>query len=447
MPDQLVIFGLNHKTAPVDLRERCVFDPSKTRLFFEKVKDIDSSIENVVLSTCNRTEVYARLPLNSRMSSQEVDPHLNRMLSVFYETHQGQEDHFQAHLYFHRHSHAVNHLFRLAGGLDSQILGESQILGQIRDAFEFAKSEGAVGRIFHKLFPAAIKTGRKVRTDTELGEGCLTHGQAAVLTAESELGKLSGKHLVIVGSGKVSELAARTFKDRGVAPFTVVNRSAETAQLLIEKLGGGGIYRPLDELDSVLEAADVVISSTSAPDPIISKDRLEALLTHRQHRPLIAIDLAVPRDFDPSISEIASVRLFNVDSLENIVNKNIQSRESEIPRAESIIQRELRTFLSQMNWIHLDPVIRHLIDRFEQMRQEELQNLSSTLPEETWKLLDRFSETMMKKFVHFPISKLKSLRDGDGLSPTEVRFLQRLFLDGEKRSQGEDSRDQTRDSS
>lgn len=446
MPDQLVLFGLNHKTAPVDLRERCVFNPSKTRQFFERVRDLDDEIENVVLSTCNRTEVYARLPLERRTSSQDLDPHLRSLLDIFYETHEGSEDHFQDHLYFHRHSHAIHHLFRLAGGLDSQILGESQILGQIRSAYEFARAEGAVGRIFHKLFPAAIKTGRKVRTDTELGDGCLTHGQAAVLVAEQALGKLAGKHLVVIGSGKVAELAVRSFKDRGIQPFTLVNRSRETAEALMEQLGGGGEIRTLEELPEVLGTAHVIISSTSATEPVVTAELLDEALSGRDH-PLLAIDLAVPRDFEPEAGELEGVQLYNVDDLQGIVRRNIECRQSEIPRAESIIQQELRTFLSQMNWIHLDPVIRHLISRFDDMRREELAKIEGSLTPEMHQVFDRFSEGLMKKFVHFPISKLKSLRDGVGLSPTEIGFLKRLFLDTEDPGrEGEAPGDPARDS-
>jgi glutamyl-tRNA reductase len=419
----LVIFGLNHRTAPVAVREKWAFSHDEALQALLGAQGLVSTSENLILSTCNRTEIYSSVAGEPEKGGAVG---LEELLDHFHQVKNLRRDGAAGHFYTLRSSEAVEHLFRVAAGLDSMILGEGQILRQLKDALETARQAGSAGKVFLKLFPAALKAGKRTRAETGISEGCLTHGQAAVRIARETLGNLVGKEVLLLGSGKVTELVAQALREEGAARVAVVNRTLENAVKLAQGLGGQPF--PLEDLGRLLETADLVISSTGSREPLVGVALLERALASRRGRPLCAIDLAVPRDFDPACGGLAGVSLHNIDDLNRVVESCRQDRMAEVPRAESIVREELRTFLGQMNWIHLDPVIRHIVERFEAIRLSELDRHLDGFPPECRTALDLLTASLVKKFLHFPIEKLKSLRDDDGLTPAEIAFLRRLFL-------------------
>jgi len=422
-PVNLCVFGLNHRTAPVEVREKWSFSRGEAQQALAEAMDQARGAENFILSTCNRTEIYTRFQGDSFPKST------GELLSFFHRFKAPPAESDPSCFYSFRHQVAVEHLFRLSAGLDSMILGEGQILRQIRDAFNMACQVGSAGRIFHRLFPAVLKAGKRVRAETAISRGSVNHGQAAVSIAREQLGDLGGKAILLIGSGKVSRLAAGALRDLGAGRIRVVNRTVENAEKIAASLNGEAY--PLDGLPRLLGLSDVVISSSSGTRLLVRARDLEGMMMMRPAgRPLVVIDLAVPRDFEPSCGKIPGVILLDIDGLDEVVRWNIRDRCKEVPRAEAIVQEELKRFLGSMDWAYLDPVIRYIQERFEAIRKEELGRRINKISPEHRETVEDLTSALMKKYLNFPIQKLKSLRDGPGLSPVEISFLRRLFLSG-----------------
>ena len=446
---KLVIFGLNHRTAPLEVRESWALSATESQEALHHLRDCpfptptpdgtQIPTEHLVLSTCNRTEFYGHVPLAfsppgkkggspGTPTTVELYAHFYRQ---FYQKVQrslgnGTKTLDPQHFYVHLQDDALEHLFRLASGLDSMILGECQILQQIKGAFTVAQDAQTVGTFFHRLFPAALRTAKRVRSVTAISEGAITPGQAALKLARKTLGDLSTRSILVVGSGKIAATTARAFRDEKLEQYFVINRTEERAQALVKKIGAG---TPLawDRLQETLARVDLVISSTGAVEPIVQKAMLAKIQKERQ-RPMVIVDLAIPRDFDPSVREIPQVSLFNIDDLNGVIQENVDGRHSHIPLAEKIIGEEVETFQRQMTFLQVDPVLRHMAERFEQIRLGELQAYISQFPPEYHPLLKQVTSSLVKKLLHFPIEKLKSLRDLKGLDSKEVAFLKHLFL-------------------
>jgi len=419
----LVIFGLNHRTAPLPIRERWAFSEKESREALLGAQDLLSASENLILSTCNRTEIYSLLPGNLDNGAAR---NLEDLLDFFHRLKNFPREKNQPYFYTLRRKDAVDHLFRVAAGLDSMIVGEGQILRQIRDAFELARQSGSVGKVFLRLFPAAMKAGKRIRAETAISRGCLTHGQAALEIARKELRDLRGRNVLVLGAGKVTRLVVKALREEGLCRIAVVSRTLEKAVKLAGELSGEAL--PIEDLPCLLEVVDLVISSTAATQPVVRVETMEAAAKKRRGRPLCVIDLAVPRDFDPACAAVPGVSLFNVDHLNTVIKAHIEERLTEVPRAEDIIAEEERSFFGQMNWIHLDPVIKHLVERFEAIRVAEVGRYIDRIPAEHRSAVDALTASLLKKLLHFPIEKLKSLRDDEGLTPAEVSFLRRIFL-------------------
>ncbi len=419
---ELAVFGLNHRTAPLVVREHWAFSAEEARKALEDAQDLVSSSENLILSTCNRTEIYSLVPQTGNGGATN----LQDLIDLFHRFKNIRREGNDANFYTLKKHEVVEHLFRLAGGLDSMIIGEGQILRQIRDAYDLAQQAGSVGKVFTRLFPAAMKAGKRTRSETGVAHGCITHGQAAVQLARSGLGSLDGREVLLIGSGKVTRLAAMALRDLGTRSISVTNRSMERAEALAAEIGGKAF--PLGDLPCLLEVCDIAISSTGSPRPLVSASMLAGVARRRACRTLVVIDLAVPRDFDAACAQVPGVTLHNIDDLNAVIHENIEGRRSEIARAEGIVQEEVKSFLGQLNWLHLDPVIRHLIERFEAIRVAELAKFIGDVPPEHRGTVEALTSSLLKKILHFPIEKLKSLRDDVGLNPAEVTFLRRLFL-------------------
>jgi len=439
---ELLVFGLNHRTAPVEERERWAFSREDSLRTLSRLREHLPPSEHVILSTCNRTEFYSHVPIAQSPIRAANDPAEQwRRMAEFYLGEIGDEDEnhdWAGHFYLHRHNDAVEHLFRVAGGLDSMIVGESEILHQIKEAFHVAREGRATGRMFDRLFPEALKVGKRVRTQTEISKGCITPGQAALQLADEALDGLSGKRALLIGSGKIATIAAKSLLDHGLREFTIVNRTKKNGDDLLVQLHRAkddersdapeGRVAPWDDLAKELASADLVITSTSSPGVIIEHADLEEVQRLRSQAPYAIIDLAIPRDIDPSCAELDGVHLFNIDALNQVVQTNVQRRHAEIEDAETIVRKQLTVFFGRMKFLQLDPVIKHLTERFEDIRFGELQNSLDRFPAEHHEAVDEVTRRLVNKLLNFPIERLKAIRNMEGIGKAEVQFLKRLFL-------------------
>ncbi|MEM7234589.1 MAG: glutamyl-tRNA reductase, partial [Planctomycetota bacterium] len=326
---------------------------------------------------------------------------------------------------------AVEHLFRLASGLDSMIVGESEILGQIKNAYAVSQEAQTAGDVFHRLFPAAISTGKRVRTQTEISKGCITPGQAALNVAIEALGDLSSRSVLLIGSGKIATITARALLESGISRFEISNRTHERAEELAGTLGDSSVdikVTPWEELDMALARASVVITSTGSTEPLLTSERLEASQAKRHHEKQIIVDLAIPRDVAPESGDVEGIELFNIDDLNGVIQENIRQRHSHIPVAESIVREQIHTFVGRMSYfLQVEPVIRHMYERFEEIRLGALQSTVDGFPPELHEQVDQLTRNLVRKLIHFPISRLKALRDLGGLRDEEVLFLKKMF--------------------
>ncbi len=307
------ILGINHKTAPVALREKVAFSEDRLAAALRTLRQEIGVAEALILSTCNRTEVYWSGPASGAELSQWLERHHGNNLDL------------AASLYVHQESRAIEHTFSVASGLDSMVLGEVQILGQLKDAYRIAQESGSTGPILNKLFQAAFSAAKRVRTETRIGANAVSLASATVSLARRVYEDLSAHNVLLVGAGDMNALTARHFMSAGVKRMVIANRTLERAQALAGELNAHAV--PLSDLGKELAEADIVISCTASPEPLIAKRAVEAAIRARRRRPIFMVDMAVPRDIDPNVAELEDVYLFSIDDLQQLINENIQQRE------------------------------------------------------------------------------------------------------------------------
>jgi glutamyl-tRNA reductase len=364
---EIVLVGLNHRTAPVEVRERVSFTDEQARRAADELRSRGLLEESLVLSTCNRSELYGVPPETSRESA----PRLSSFLCEF---HSVRPEALNGTLYHHYDRAAVRHLFRVSAGLDSMLLGEVEILGQVREAYRFAQEQGATGPVLNRLFQGALQTGKRVRAETELGARPISVAAAGVKLAERIFGKLTEHSALVLGAGTISEQVVSTLRDRGVTRLFVMNRSRERAESLALQFGG----RVIDwgNWGAALPAADVLVASVRADEPVLSRQVLEEAMAARSNRALFLMDLGVPRNIEPDAAKLYNIYLYNLDDLTEIVQQNRQTRESEIPRAEAIVEEHIGKFLSWQASVELSGLVEALRAR---VRQERAAFLRSRL--------------------------------------------------------------------
>jgi glutamyl-tRNA reductase len=410
----LFVAGLNHRTAPVELREPLAVEEDKLRELLRAVQGAGVVDEIVVISTCNRVEVYgvAEVPGEARAAAfrrlcqhRGLDPATVEPL-----------------LYTHLDGDAVHHAFRVSASLDSMMIGEPQILGQVKDAFALAQSCETVGPTLHTLFTQAFAVAKRVRTETEIGRHAVSVSFAAVELARKIFAGLGGKAVLIVGAGKMSELAARNLVEQGAFPIYVANRTPSRAQEMARALSGTAV--PFDELPTALASVDIVITSTAAPEPIIGREMVQRVVHGRRGRPLFFIDIAVPRDVEATVDTLDDVYCYDIDDLKQVVDSNIRERAREAQRAESLVEREVAKFRARLADVEVIPTIVSLRERLEGIRAGEVRKALARLPEaspETRAALEALSTAIVNKILHAPITKLReSSRAGAGRSWTEL---------------------------
>ena len=410
----LFVSGLSHRNAPVELREQLAVDEDKLRELLGDIAGAGIAREAIILSTCNRVEVYAVADVPG-----ETRAALFRQLC----RHRGVDpSSVEAVLYTYAEGDAVRHAFRVASSLDSMVIGEPQILGQVKDAFALAQSCESVGPALHSLFTQAFAVAKKVRTETEIARHAVSVSFAAVELAKKIFTGLEGKAVLLVGAGKMSELAARHLVEQGVFPVYVTNRTWARAQELARALAGTAV--PFDELSTALAAVDIVITSTGAPEPVIRRELVQHVMHGRRGRPLFFIDIAVPRDVEGAVGSLDGVYCYDIDDLQQVVDANIRERVREAHRAEALIEREVAKFLAKLGDVEVIPTIVSLRERLETIRTGEVKRTLARLPgatAETREAIEALSSAIVNKILHAPITKLReSSRAGSPRSWLEL---------------------------
>jgi glutamyl-tRNA reductase len=415
----LFLLGVSHRTAPVELRERLDFSSRDLGAAVEALASRQGGAESVVLSTCNRSEMY--------VAAQDIARANDELVSFLSDYHQVAPGDFVPHLFARQDVEAVRHLFRVAAGLDSLVVGEPQILGQVKDAYATAAERHASGPLLTKLFHSSFAVGKRVRSETALGEGAVSVSYTAVQLARKIFGRLTGRRVLVIGAGEMGKLTAQHLRSHGVGEIVITGRTLARAQELAEAVGGTAA--PWGELMAVLAPADIVITATGSQVPILSRADIESVMGRRRRDPLFIIDIAIPRDVDPDAGNIEQVFLYNVDDLQSIVQENLSRRSNEIERAEAIVGEEVSRFMAWHRSRGAIPTVVALRQRFDAIRRAELHRLDGKLaglPPEARTKVEEITRIIMEKMLLEPTEQLKALPDEE----TQVLYTEavnRLF--------------------
>ena len=413
----LIVVGLNHKTAPIEIREKLAFPDEGIERALCQAKAFPSLKENMILSTCNRVEIYAaaREPKNAMLD-------LKKFLSDY---HSISVDEFEKSLYLFTGEEAVRHIFRVASSLDSMVVGEPQILGQIKSAYNMATEAKSSGLVLHRLLHQAFHVAKRVRTETKIGNSAVSVSFVAVELAKKIFGSLEKKIVLLIGAGEMCELAARHLISSGVEKVLVTNRTFERALALARAFKGEAI--PFEEIARGLRTADIVISSTGAPQYLLRREQILRVIKDRKQKPIFFIDIAVPRDIEPSVNDIENAYLYDLDDLQEVVNANIQDREKEAAKADKIIQGEVVKFVHWYQSLEVTPTIKALREKFEEIRRSELEKTLSLHPglsEKERQSLEALTSAIVNKILHSPLTHLKR---GDESADRYMDTLRILF--------------------
>lgn len=414
---QLSLVGLSHHTAPVEVRERLHFPEKDIPAALHALRERAGVVEALLFSTCNRVEVLTRLE-DGVEALPLVSEFLTRERRVAAST-------FEPFLYHHSQRDAIHHLFRVAASLDSMVVGEPQVLGQVKAAYATARAVGTVGGILDEVLTRAFAVAKKVRTETGVGTAAVSVSYAAVELARKIFGSLEGRNVFIIGAGKMSELSAKHLLRSGARAIFVANRTYARAQELATQWHGQAIQ--FDDLHKYASQADIIISSTGCPHYVIRKEDGARFLAERKNRPMFFIDIAVPRDIDPALNELDNIFLYNIDDLEEVVAANRREREREAVQAEEIVEREVDKLLARLKTLELTPTILALQKKLDGLREQELSRarLESLTPEQR-AAVEEMTRGLVNKILHLPLTQLKRLpQEPDGLKLVE--FIRKTF--------------------
>ena len=421
----LLLLGVSHRTAPVELRERLDFSSRDVGAAVESLSARSSSAESVVLSTCNRSEIY--------VVSDDLTRARAEIVTFLSEYHHLPSETFGPHLFAFDDVAAARHLFRVASGLDSLVVGEPQILGQVKSAFQAASARRCTGPLLNKTFHWAFGVGKRVRRETALGEGAVSVSFAAVSLARKIFGRLNGRRVLVVGAGEISTLTAQHLRSQGVAEIVITSRTTAHADELAAEVGGRAV--PWASLRQAIGNADIVLTATGSQRPIIVRNDVETVLGRNRAEPLFIIDVAVPRDVDPAVGEIEQVFLYNVDDLQGIVQENLARRGAEIARAEAIVDEEVVRFTSWQRSRRALPTVVALRQRFEEIRRAELRRLDSRLTglsADERARVDEVTRLIVEKLLLEPTEQLKALPDVE-TQTAYTEAMSRIFRLGDER--------------
>jgi glutamyl-tRNA reductase len=413
----LVVVGLNHRTAPVEVRERIAFQDDEVSDVLSATRNEGVLREAVLLSTCNRTEFYG-LSNDNGAAEMYMRELIASQKKVDLAAHPG-------YAYTLTRMESVRHLLRVAAGLDSLVLGESQILGQVRRAHELAVGSGTCGLVLNRILQSAVTVGKRVRNETSIGAGAVSVASAAAELADKIFKDLSSRTVLLIGVGEMGALTARHMVERKVAQLTIANRTFHKAEELAHDLGGRAI--PLDRLETALASVDIVISSTGATTPIVTREVMKPIASNRGGKPLFIIDIAVPRDFEASIGEIDGIFLHDIDDMNLLVDKNLVKRRAEIPKAETIVEQELEVFMNWRASLAATPVIKKLRERVDSLRALEVSKHRKRFCGADREQLELLTESIVSKILHPLMSHVREWSDEGPLGALRIDTLYEAF--------------------
>lgn len=413
----IFLLGTNHKTADIEFREKLAIEPHRLPAALDSLKERDELNECLILSTCNRTEIYGIGTSPSQMDKSILD-FLSRQFGLSLEKKQN---------YFYRMKEvdAVLHLFRVAAGLDSMVLGEPQILGQLKDAFQIAGEQGATGVILNRLLHHSFTAGKRVRSETALGAGAVSVAYAAVELAQKIFRDLSKHRVLLLGAGETGELTAKHLREKGIGKIYISNRTPEKAAKIAAALDSEAVE--FSRIAEQIPQVDILIGATHAPHYLIDSPTIQKMVSARGTNPLFMIDMGVPRNFDPTINRLESVFLHNIDDLQQIVDRNLEKRRLEIPKAENILSQEVESFLEWKKSLQVTPTVVSLRKRFEELRQKELKKYRNKTTESEYKKMDMISRAVLNKVLHAPMVELRKYGNGHPDGFLRVNVVRELF--------------------
>jgi glutamyl-tRNA reductase len=418
---EIFIVGLNHRSAPIEVRESVAFEKSEITEALGRLRSISAVRESVILTTCNRVEVVAAGPETDR-AMEAVTRFLDQQRSS------SNNGSLSDHLYTYRGDDAVRHLFRVAASLDSMVVGEPQILGQLKEHYSVAQKAGTVGAVLHRLFHRSFFVAKRVRSETGIASRAVSVSSVAVELAGRIFDRFEEKTVMLIGAGKMGDLMARHLQRCGVKSIMVTNRTFERAVELAEKIRGNPIR--YDDFPRYLQLADLVIGCAGAPEVLVDAGMVEKVLRERKQAAMFFIDIGDRRNFDPGINAIDNAYIYNIDDLKSVAEENLNERSSEAEKAESIVQEEVGSFLDWVSSLEQVPTITALIEKLELIRQKEItKSLSGglkDLSERQKQAMEDMTAAMMKKILHAPIMHLKQNTDSD-FELMYIAALKRLF--------------------
>jgi glutamyl-tRNA reductase len=415
----IIVVGLSHKTAAVEIREKVAFAPTQMEKPLRAVVSLPDITEAVIVSTCNRVEIYA--------TTRDVAGGMARLKRFLADYHNVPLEVLEGHLYAYHGEDATRHVFRVASSLDSMVVGEPQILGQIKTSYGYAAEYKSSGIILNRFLHKAFSVAKRVRTETKIASSAVSVAFAAVELAKKIFGELGDKTVLLIGAGEMCELAAKHFINTGVRGVMVTNRTFERAEKLAQEFDAKPIK--FDDLFDHLHKADIILSSTGAPHFIIKEKDVAEVLRRRRNKPMFFIDIAVPRDIDPKVNDVDNVYLYTVDDLNGVVATNLEQRKIEAAKAEAIVEQEIGQFFKWLSSLDVTPTIVALRSRFDEIRKAELAKTLANwknLPPDAEKRLEALTNAYMNKLLHQPTSVLKRSEQGNR-NDLYVDALRNLF--------------------
>jgi len=410
----IITFGLNHTTAPVQLRERLAYSEDQIRASLSRLScgKMESPLsEMVILSTCNRIEIYST---SNELSFDSLEVFLSETRNIPVEE-------IRTYVYRFQDAEAIQHLFEVAAGLDSLVVGEPQILGQVTKALELARGQNAAGPLLNRLFQSAIHAGKRARTETAISRNPASVSSLAASMAEQVVHPIAEAQVVILGAGEMAELAVEALRKRGASRILVVNRTMERAQSLVQRWDAQAAT--FENLDTALASADILISSTGAPHTLITQEMVKDAMSKRNDRPLVLIDIAVPRDIDPDVSDVPHVRLYDMDNLNDHLESSLAERMAEVPQVQSIVGEEVLIFEEYMRSLEMLPIIADMRQQAEAIRQSVLKKNMNKMPDLTdaeRERIEAMTQALVKKILDAPTNRLRV----EALSPRASEYAQ-----------------------
>ena len=422
------IVGINHETAPLEIREKLVFTEEDGKHFLEKLELLLPNTKAVLVSTCNRTEIYFF------MESSCAASHNRKIISVII-NYRDLNQEVESNFYSYSDYDAVNHLFRVAAGLDSMILGENQILGQLKQAYRISSGINMTGTVLNRLFHKSFEAGKRTRSETDINKGASSVGYAAVELAHKVFGELENNPVLLIGAGETGELVLKCLKERGSKSITIMNRTMEKAEDLAKKFNAN--TKDFNHLKDALIQSDIVITSTSAGKQLLSKELVSEIEKKRKKKLFLLIDLSVPRNIDDAVRDIRNTFLFNMDDLQQIVAYNSKKRQGAVKKSESIIEKIAKDFMVWEKGLELSPTIDSLKKKLTSFSENELINLKKRISKDEFHCVSQFSDFITNKYLGLIIKNLRELSK-NGSNPEYIDLVNNLFdLEPGKKVQGD----------